>query len=585
MATLDPVTRSLQALYGWYVDDKFYVNRRYQRKLVWTLLEKQKLVESVLRGYPIPAVILAERTDSTYEIIDGLQRLQALMSFIEQAFQTEKGEFFDVPAFPTANTRLTAAHADIRTTDVLDAKSVSKILDYNLSVSILRGATDQDIDEVFSRINTYGHQLSEQERRQAGVKNEFSDTVRRVAAVVRGDDSSDVLRLEDMPSISIDLPKTRHGYKVEADQVLWVRQGILNAGDLRDSMDEQCLADIISSIALGEVVERSKYVLDSFYDASTQQHRQLIQAMDSYGAENITREVKFCLDEIEKICNADSSTTLRKLIYAKRQTNSFPAQFAVLLLALHQSTVREGKVVADYSVAKRALANVTESLSTSRASISQDERKKNIAKIRGLLLDSLSAGRPVALKSDASTLDIDAAIRRSQVESPRYELKQGCVRLDDAREIDEGIFQRVVQTIAAIANCGPSEEGAVIIGVADKPSAVKRIERLDGVKAVSIGGRSVVGFMREAKLLGKTAEEYVAMWKQEIRSSELSEPAKSDVLSSMTHNNYRGLGVLILRVPAQRQVTFVGERLFFREGDETREATSAPKIAGILQRF
>jgi hypothetical protein len=71
----------------------------------------------------------------------------------------------------------------------------------------MRGASTEEVDEVFARINTYGHQLSDQERRQAGVQGDFPRTVREIATELRGDVSSDVLNLSQMPMISIDLPK------------------------------------------------------------------------------------------------------------------------------------------------------------------------------------------------------------------------------------------------------------------------------------------------------------------------------------------------------------------------------------------
>ena len=46
MAELVSQPMSIQSVYTWYREDKLYVNRRYQRKLVWTLEEKQKLIES-----------------------------------------------------------------------------------------------------------------------------------------------------------------------------------------------------------------------------------------------------------------------------------------------------------------------------------------------------------------------------------------------------------------------------------------------------------------------------------------------------------------------------------------------------------
>ena len=263
MAELASQPTSVQSAYASYRDDKLYVNRRYQRKLVWTLEEKQKLIELILKRYPVPAILLAEREDSpgTYEIIDGLQRLHAIVSFIETSFPTLDGKLFELQYFPTAKSR---ADEGLFTPNVADKylsqREVSTILDYNLALSVMRGATESEVNDVFDRINTYGHRLSDQERRQAGVENDFSNTVRKIACTLRGDASADVLPLKLMPSISIDLPITKHGYQVQANEVFWVNQGILRATDLRDSMDEQCIADIAACIVSGELLERSRAV-------------------------------------------------------------------------------------------------------------------------------------------------------------------------------------------------------------------------------------------------------------------------------------------------------------------------------------
>jgi hypothetical protein len=104
LAELTPQSPSIQSLYSWCREDRLYVNRRYQRKLVWTLEEKQKLIDSILRKFPIPAILLAEKTDKPnfYEIIDGLQRLHAIVSFIEMSFPTIDGRYFNLEYFPTA---------------------------------------------------------------------------------------------------------------------------------------------------------------------------------------------------------------------------------------------------------------------------------------------------------------------------------------------------------------------------------------------------------------------------------------------------------------------------------------------------
>ncbi|GAB4137345.1 MAG: hypothetical protein Fur0046_11390 [Cyanobacteria bacterium J069] len=220
MAELASQPTSVQSIYSWYRGNKLYVNRRYQRKLVWTSEEKQQLIESILKRYPIPAILIAERDGSpgTYEIIDGLQRLQAIMSFIETSFSTKDGKFFNLEYFPTAK-----GYSDegLFTSQVaeesLSQREVSTLLDYNLALSVMRNATEAEVNDVFDRINTFGRRLSDQERRQAGVQNDFSNLVREIACTLRGDSSADILPLHLMPSISIDLPMTKHGYAVRAE--------------------------------------------------------------------------------------------------------------------------------------------------------------------------------------------------------------------------------------------------------------------------------------------------------------------------------------------------------------------------------
>ena len=91
----------LQA-YLWYRDGKLLVNHRYQRKLVWTVEEKQKLIDSILSDYPLPLILLAEKERGSYEIIDGMQRLNAIFTFIETSYPLNKGEYFDLNEFGSA---------------------------------------------------------------------------------------------------------------------------------------------------------------------------------------------------------------------------------------------------------------------------------------------------------------------------------------------------------------------------------------------------------------------------------------------------------------------------------------------------
>jgi hypothetical protein len=591
MAELSAQPTSIQSIYSWYAEDRLYVNRRYQRKLVWTLEEKQRLIESILKKYPIPAVLIAERESEpgSYEIIDGLQRLHTIISFIETSFATLDGKYFSLEHFPTAKSRASSGEFSAElSSEQLSQKQVSTLLDYSLAFSVMRNATDEEVNDVFGRINTYGHRLSDQERRQAGVKSAFSEMVRKVACGIRGDVSTDLLLLSAMPQISIDLPMTKHGYTIKAEDVFWVTEGILRSTELRDSMDEQCIADIAVCVVTGKLIERSKDALDNVYDGSSPISSEVESSTEVYGADKFASEFKHCVDEILKVCRSGdgSITHLRDLLFKKGNTNGFPSAFATLMVAFYELIVKEKNIIADYSGVRNSLVDLNSRIASGKKATSPVERRKNIDVVKGLIKDSFIAGNPgPTIYGNHASLDVDNIVRRSEVELSDYELKQGLLMLSEQRSEDKDIIDKVIKTICAIANNGPNHAGKIIIGVADKESDAQRIANLDKITPKKVGKRFVVGIIREAKVLNITTDAYFAKWKNALRASALSSPLKETVLSNMDFNDYYGMGVIIITIPPQAQLSYVGEEVYWRESDSTSLAKTAKVIASLVQRF
>jgi hypothetical protein len=113
------------------------------------------------------------------------------------------------------------------------------------------------------------------------------------------------------------------------------------------------------------------------------------------------------------------------------------------------------------------------------------------------------------------------------------------------------MLEKLVETVCAIANNGPERSGSLVLGVADKDSDSRRIEELYSIGARKVGRKYVVGVRREADALGETMESYFGRIKSTIANSELSEPLRSGVLASLTFNDYFGMGILVINVPAQ----------------------------------
>src|SRR5271165_5017053 len=73
----------------WKISDllKVYEEKRldltppYQRNEVWTAKAQQKLLESILRGKPIPSFFLLKKADNSFEMIDGQQRARTIIGY------------------------------------------------------------------------------------------------------------------------------------------------------------------------------------------------------------------------------------------------------------------------------------------------------------------------------------------------------------------------------------------------------------------------------------------------------------------------------------------------------------------------
>lgn len=61
------------------------LNPSYQRGDVWRTGDRQALIESIIRGIPLPSVILLRTgPDTPHEVVDGKQRLTAILRFVGQ---------------------------------------------------------------------------------------------------------------------------------------------------------------------------------------------------------------------------------------------------------------------------------------------------------------------------------------------------------------------------------------------------------------------------------------------------------------------------------------------------------------------
>lgn len=167
---------SVGDLLDWFQTDRLDLKPRFQRRPVWKPGAKSYFIDTILRGLPVPPLILRDRgtnlktLKTLREVVDGQQRLRTLFSFVKpDAFKGESGthETFVLnrahqPSFPKA------AFAD------LPNEQRKRILDYRIITHTFPIETEDNVIlEVFARLNATGTTLNPQELRHAKFYGEF----------------------------------------------------------------------------------------------------------------------------------------------------------------------------------------------------------------------------------------------------------------------------------------------------------------------------------------------------------------------------------------------------------------------------
>lgn len=122
---------------------KLDIRPPYQREFIYKDKQRDAVIETVQRDFPLNTMYWALRDDGTYEVIDGQQRTISLCQYVAGDFAYMFKYFHN-----------------------LTNDEKKQILDYKLMIYICSGKDSEKL-EWFKIINIAGEQLSEQELRNA----------------------------------------------------------------------------------------------------------------------------------------------------------------------------------------------------------------------------------------------------------------------------------------------------------------------------------------------------------------------------------------------------------------------------------
>lgn len=590
---------SVQVVYDNYLAGKYIVNRRYQRKLVWTQQEKVAFIDSLLQNYSIPLFLLAQNTDSegkiTYDIIDGMQRLNSIMSFIENEFPIEwNGNQYYFNLDTLASTLNLKQSAILNQKDPALPKDVCMgIVSYQIPFSFII-ADQQNIEEIFRRINSFGKQLSAQEIRQAGAVGAFSDIVRKIAATIRGDVSTgDKLLLNDMKKIS--LSNAHLNYGININDTWWVKQHIITMQNMRVSRDEELIAWILSYIILGKDIQPSSralnrlYRYDQFDKESSIQSVMVEQRIAELGSDNIIKSFCRTFSVLLDIIH-ESKRTFSNLIYTKEEAEGLVRTFQVLFLALYEVVVIDHNVLSD----KKGLIKHLDGLGTKLlkgigdAIWNADNRNTRIQAVKGVMSPFFKKATGEDVAKDNWVIEVDNILRLSTIEGSQYDFKAGIHNFADGK-LNSELVKRFVRILTAAVNKGPETYGYIIVGICETENTLNEFRRFyNTTKGTRYQHTQfyITGIDEEAKkYYGGNIDKFQNEIINIIKKEPVEEDVKQYILTHMRFPRYFDVTLMVLELKSGNSPIAYGDAYYERQGNNAVLVSGVKAIKAVEARF
>jgi len=168
-----PQPFKLRRIRDLYASHAMRVNDEYQRGDAWSLEQKQSLIDSLFRGYPLPLFYFREKSSeglkgeraTSYEIVDGQQRILSFSEFSSDKWPALSGNDPKLGLPDSISTRPCpwgGRHFSELTEDLTE-----RFLNSDLQCIVVTGeTTDDEVRDLFIRLQA-GTALTRQQVRDA----------------------------------------------------------------------------------------------------------------------------------------------------------------------------------------------------------------------------------------------------------------------------------------------------------------------------------------------------------------------------------------------------------------------------------
>lgn len=158
----------LSLVKGVFNAKNYQLTPKYQRRITWDTKKRSKLIESFIMNVPVPPVFVYETEFNQYQVMDGLQRITAIIDFYSDKYELE-----ELVQWSELNGRR-YSQLPQKIKEGIDRRQLSVIT--LLKESSKNSSQEEEMKKmVFERLNTGGVTLEDQEIRNALYGGPFND--------------------------------------------------------------------------------------------------------------------------------------------------------------------------------------------------------------------------------------------------------------------------------------------------------------------------------------------------------------------------------------------------------------------------
>ncbi len=159
-----PETLTIEDIISDMKKSRFLIRPDYQRSEVKNIQKASYLLESILLGINIPPLFIYKRKDKIKEVVDGQQRLLAILGFLGKTYIDEHGKAVcsDKDKFRLSKLKI-LSELNGKTIDTIGDEFEERILEFPMDVIEIDSEQNPDFSQIdlFLRLNTKPYPIKE----------------------------------------------------------------------------------------------------------------------------------------------------------------------------------------------------------------------------------------------------------------------------------------------------------------------------------------------------------------------------------------------------------------------------------------